>query len=366
MPTTIDIISLVILPLCALLTLIWAVPALLLGATGVVASLVLQFTCCCCVRADPLKGKVILITGGSSGIGLAIAKLAARRGAQLIVAARNRERLAAARDEILGACGTASDARLPDEIISTISVDVTEPFEKVEAALRAEPLVASGRVDYAILSAGDSGPAAFEDIAPAAWERLLRLNVLGCVWAARTVLPGMKARRTGRIVFVSSLAGAAGVYGYTAYSASKFALRGLAEALRMEVRPHGVGVSLVLPPDVDTPLLARENVGKPVECKRISAGAGVLSADALAAATLDGMRRGKSVITCGLDGWMLGHLTCGMYPPDAPSALLSGLFLWPLLRLVAIAHTYYYDRICSEEARKRDGAAGDAYVAAGP
>ena len=348
---------LVLLP-CALLAFAFALNALWVV---ILASMLVGVASACSpgIRV-PMKDKVVLVTGGSSGIGLAIAKLAAARGARIIIAARNQARLEAAREEILSSCAAHS----PDGAVqmsgsaqvSTMQVDLAAPSETVVAALNANPQIAEGRVDFAVLSAGDSGPAAFEDIAPSDWERLLRLNVLGCVHATRAVLPGMKRRRAGRIVLISSMAGRAGIYGFTAYSATKYALRGFADALRMELKPWGVGVTTVLPPDTDTPLLERENVAKPVECRRISEGSGLFSAETVARHTVDAMASGSGVVHFGLDGWMLSHLTVGMEPADSlgwPSTL-AGLFLWPVLRIVALAYTALYDHICRQEHMRRE------------
>ena len=229
---------LVLLP-CAFLAVGFALNAIWVV---IISTILVSLASACSPRHTPLKGKVVLVTGGSSGIGLAIAKLAASRGAHIVIAARNQARLEAAREEIVN---STSHPTAASDMVSTMQVDLAAPSEAVEAALLSNPLIAEGRVDFAVLSAGDSGPAAFEDIAPSDWERLLRLNVLGCVHATRAVLPGMKRRRAGRIVLISSMAGRAGIYGFTAYSATKYALRGFADALRMEVKPFGVGVTTV-------------------------------------------------------------------------------------------------------------------------
>jgi 3-dehydrosphinganine reductase len=360
---------------CAALSLAWALNAL--WAVPLAALFALLARLLTCASGDgglPMRGAVVLVTGGSSGIGKAVAKLAVQRGAaKVVLVARNQARLDDAKREIEevaaaagrqggggggGGYGSTDSAAASSSavLVETISVDLTSSADAVSAALLASPTVAGGRVDYLVLSAGDSGPSDFDAIRPADWERLLRLNVLGCVWAARAVVPAMKARaRGGRLVLVSSMAGQVGVYGFTAYSASKFALRGLAEALRMELRPWGVGVSLVLPPDTDTPLLARENESKPVECRRISEGAGLFSAEAVAATTVDGMVAGHHLIGFGLDGFMLNTLTVGMLPSNSLAEGVGGLFLWPLFRMVGFGYTAMYDGICHAEAAKKPG-----------
>lgn len=93
-------------------------------------------------------------------------------------------------------------------------------------------------------------------------QKLMSINYLGSVYPSRAVITTMKERRVGRIVFVSSQAGQLGLFGFTAYSSSKFAIRGLAEALQMEVKPYNVYVTVAYPPDTDTPGLAEENKTK--------------------------------------------------------------------------------------------------------
>lgn len=104
---------------------------------------------------------------------------------------------------------------------------------------------------------------------------MMDINYLGTAYAVRSVLSSMKSRRKGRIVCVSSVGGLVGLYGYTAYSASKFAIRGFCEALQMEVKPYGISVTVSCPPDTDTPCFEEENKVKPEETKLISASSGV-------------------------------------------------------------------------------------------
>jgi 3-dehydrosphinganine reductase len=133
--------------------------------------------------------------------------------------------------------------------------------------------------------AGTSTSAAFVDTDYKEFLRLVDINYLGSAYATRAFLPHMISKGTTdhphprAIVFTSSQAGQLGVYGYTAYSASKYALRGLAEALQMEVARDNVSVQLAFPPDTDTPGFEEEQIGKPEETKLISQTSGLFSAD---------------------------------------------------------------------------------------
>ena len=220
---------------CALMSVAWALNVLWVVPLALVLGLLGRLLSCGGGGAElPLRGAVVLVTGGSSGIGKAVALLAVERGARVVLAARNQARLDDARREIeeaagrqKGGGGEAAGRQQNEEapLVETVSVDLTAAPDAVAAALRGSASVAAGRVDYAVLSAGDSGPADFDAITPADWERLLKLNVLGVVLAARAVVPAMKARARarggsgGRLVLVSSMAGQVGVYGFTAYRA---------------------------------------------------------------------------------------------------------------------------------------------------
>jgi 3-dehydrosphinganine reductase len=237
----------------------------------------------------------VLITGGSSGIGLALARQCAAQGARLSLLARDHTRLAAARTELLAASPGAS--------VFTTSVDVALAADLTAALTAAEQT--HGAVDILIASAGIARPGYFEDVPVAIFERAMAVNYFGTLYALKTLIPAMRARRHGAVVLISSGAGLHGFFGYTSYSPTKFALRGLAEALRAELKDSGVGITIVYPPDTDTPQLAEENLTKPIETKAITAGGGLWSADAVAALTLAGLARGRFSIT---PGWQITAL----------------------------------------------------------
>lgn len=237
-----------------------------------------------------LRDQHVLITGGSSGIGLALAQRAVAAGARVSLVARDPAKLAAA--------ATALRAATPGAAVFTASADVAQENE-INPAFAAAAL-ALGPVDVLIASAGIAQPGYFETIPVDVFERTMAVNYFGAVYALKAVVPAMRTRRHGAVVLVSSGAGLHGFFGYTAYAPSKFALRGLAESLRAELADSGVRVSIVYPPDTDTPQLAEENRTKPAETKAVTAGGGLWTADAIARATLDGVARGRFSITPGL------------------------------------------------------------------
>lgn len=124
----------------------------------------------------------------------------------------------------------------------------------------------------------------------------------------------MVARKSGAVVFISSQAGQLGLYGYTAYSTTKYALRGLAETLQMEMKPHNVQVHISFPPDTDTPQLQAE-----VHCRDqiqtdLAAFGTVFEAEQIAREVWQGVERNIFQITHGFDGYILGTATAGMSP----------------------------------------------------
>merc|ERR1719401_966881 len=133
---------------------------------------------------------------------------------------------------------------------------------------------------------------------------MLHLNVLGVVKVVRSVLPAMRHQRSGVLCFIGSMAGQAGVYGLSAYSPTKFALRGLAESLRMEIEHDGISVVLASPPDTETPLLERENETKPLITKLLSEDAGLWSPESVADGILKGCAKRRFVVGFGIDGFM--------------------------------------------------------------
>jgi len=141
----------------------------------------------------------------------------------------------------------------------------------------------------------------FEDAPLEEFEHVMAVNYLGSVYCARAVLPAMRARRRGYVCFVSSGAALIGVYGYSVYAPTKFALRGLADVLRSELKQDDVRVSIVYTPDTDTPMLQEEIACAPPETRAISAAAGLWTADAVARATLRGLDAKRFEIPIGTE-----------------------------------------------------------------
>jgi 3-dehydrosphinganine reductase len=218
-------------------------------------------------------GKVAYITGGSSGIGLATAKLLASKGANVIIFARQEGALKEAVDGI-EKCRVS-----PEQRFSCKKLDVAQREMTVEVLAGA--VNEFGVPDILINSAGISYPQKFEDTDYKKFDDIIKVNLYG-TWNTIDVLLPLLKQKKGYIVNVSSIAGFIGVFGMTSYSASKFGVIGFSEALRSELKSHEVNVSVLCPPDVSTPMLEKADRIKPEEAKAISAGADIMTPEAVA------------------------------------------------------------------------------------
>ncbi len=246
-----------------------------------------------------------LITGGSSGIGLATARLLAAQGWRLSLLARGRERLEAAARELRELAGEAGAVR-------THAADVAD--RAACGAAVAAAIGAAGAPDFLLACAGVARPGHFAEIPDADFAHAMAVNYFGALHAVQAALPAMRARGKGHVAFVSSGAGLVGVFGYAAYAPAKFAVRGLAEVLRAELRPAGIRVSIVYPPDTDTPQLAEENRLKPAETRAITAAGGLLSAEQVARAIVAAIASGRFTVAPGA----AMRLLAALHSPFAP------------------------------------------------
>jgi short-subunit dehydrogenase len=183
-----------------------------------------------------LNGKTVLITGASSGIGRAAALEFARRGADVVLAARRREKL----EEVAAACRAIG-------VTATVVVTDVSVREDCERLIAAVP-----RIDVLVSNAGFGIYDPIERADVRDLERMMQTNYFGAVYCTHAVLPQMLERRGGAIVIVSSITGIMGFASMGGYCASKFALNGFAEALRSEVMSRGVKVSMICPATTDT------------------------------------------------------------------------------------------------------------------
>ena len=237
------------------------------------------------------SGKYVLISGGSSGIGKSVAKQMAGKRAHLTLLARRKDLLEEAALQI------KEHIVHQNQLVEIISSDVSN-YENLRKSLTK----VDHPIDILINSAGVAYPGKFTELEPDIFKNIMEINYLGTVNLTKLVVPGMIAQRSGYIVNLSSLAALLGIYGYTAYAPSKFAVRGFSHCLRAELKPFGIDVSIVYPPDTDTPQLAFERSRIPDITRKINEGGGILSPDKVADVIIKGIENKKFVIIPGFEG----------------------------------------------------------------
>jgi 3-dehydrosphinganine reductase len=238
----------------------------ILGMFGIL-SLVLLFLMPSIHTGD--KKLHAVITGGSSGIGLGLAHQCAENGVQNItLIARNMTALEKAQKELA--------VKYPSSKFHIQSLDVGD-YKAVSAV--GKLIVKNGGPPTMLFNnAGITTVHTFQDVPIEDFEKVVRCNYLGTVYMTKALLNDMPPGSC--IMMTSSMAGLVGVFGFTGYSPTKFAIRGFAESLQSEVRRNGISVSLAFPPDTDTPCYEAENKSKPKETFLISDSSGLMQPEA--------------------------------------------------------------------------------------
>jgi NAD(P)-dependent dehydrogenase (short-subunit alcohol dehydrogenase family) len=196
------------------------------------------------MKLKPIEEQVVVIVGATSGIGRASALEFARRGAKVVISGRSQSALDSLAQEILGAGGQAV----------TALADVSEYEQVKQVAERA--VDAFGRIDTWVHLAAVSIYASFEDTKPEEFKRLIEVNLLGQVHGAMAALPYLKREGRGALIHISSVESRTGLPYNSAYAASKKAITGFLDVLRIELKHEGLPISVtnVLPSSINTPL----------------------------------------------------------------------------------------------------------------
>lgn len=293
-----------------------------------------------------LEGKRVVITGGSSGIGFALAKLFVKEGvSKLVLVARNEARLKQCVEELKSLTVGSFDG----QIITHLAMDLSN-----DGKLVAERFAGLGAVDVLVNCAGYSVPGEFQKLQLKDFECMMKVNYLGTVYATHAVVPSMIKNKSGQIVFLSSVGGQLGVYGFSAYSPSKYAVRGFAEVLFHELRPYDIGVSLVFPPDTETPGYENENKNKPEICRIISEQAGLWKVDNVATTILEGVKKREFLVGVGSDGYFMNALTCGCAPSSSVLDFWVQLLLMPFLRIYMLFLQNFWTNTITNEITPSD------------
>jgi 3-dehydrosphinganine reductase len=236
------------------------------------------------------KDKVIIITGGSSGLGKALAKRLVAQGAHVGLVARDKRKLEDVKDELIAAKGAGQK-------IESFSCDVSSQ-EATENAFH-DIARTLGEPDVLINSAGILKEGYFEKLPLSTFRDVMDINFFGIIHCIQAVLPYFKKKGSGRIVNIASLGGKIGAFGYGAYCSSKFALVGLTDILRAELKPQNILLHLVCPGEFQSPMVDDLNTYRTAENKAVAQTVPVLSLDRVADDVMAGLLKNSYLIIPG-------------------------------------------------------------------
>lgn len=237
-----------------------------------------------------VDGKTIIITGGSSGVGLKLSERFIGGGANLVLIARNKEKLLEAKQFLEGVAVRGNR-------VHVISCDVSD-YPSVQDAFK-ESADMAGLPDMLINSAGILREGYVDDQDVSTFREIMDINFFGTLHGVKAILPYFGEKGGGRIVNISSIAGLMGVFGYSAYCAAKHAVTGLTSSLRVELKPRNIKVHLVCPPEFDSPMVDELNENRTIENKVMAQTIPVLSADVVADAVIEGIEKERYEIITG-------------------------------------------------------------------
>ncbi|XP_036341848.1 3-ketodihydrosphingosine reductase-like [Rhagoletis pomonella] len=297
-------------------------------------------------RPKMLVGRHVVVTGGSRGIGLCLAVECAMKGANVTVIARDEKLLS-------GAVALMEVIRqVPEQKFQYRCLDIASNYDDVANAL-AEMEKAFGDIYMLVNCAGMAICGVYEDVSVEDAHKLMDVNYWGSYNCTRYVLPKMKQAREGIIVFTSSLAALFGIYGYGPYTASKYAVRGMAETIAMETRHLGILVTLALPADTKTSGFENEQKTKPKETQIISGGGGLAEPQQVAKCILHDALRGNFISILGAESWFLTLLGGGLFRWGGFfQNIIHALLLGPL-RIVGCFLHLHFERIIKNCAKEK-------------
>ncbi|RKP09499.1 hypothetical protein THASP1DRAFT_5903, partial [Thamnocephalis sphaerospora] len=250
------------------------------------------------------------ITGGSTGLGLELAKQLAREGAHVTIVARNQEALQKAAQEI------EAERKSADQRVQWISADISVAEQAVAAIRRAKADFDGMTPELIFTCAGISYPRYFVTQELAEFDAGMQVNYMGTLYTAHVAARLMVHDNVkGKLVFISSTMGFVGFAGYSQYAPTKQALRALAETLRHELLFYGIDVHCFFPGNIDTPGYANENAMKPDFTRELD-GEGAKSPAKVADSLVQGLRKGYVYITNDFNTDLLRNLASGCAPSN--------------------------------------------------
>ncbi len=244
------------------------------------------------IKKKPFKGKLAFLIGGSTGMGRELAKQFVQLGGSALIVARRQSVLEEAAEEVKKLISEES------QFIEIISCDATD-MEKLKPLL--ENFIKKYKFpDYLFNIVGFAIPKYFEDYILDDFKKNMKTNYYGQLIPTIIVLPYFMKEKRGHLIYFSSMMGYMGIMGYGAYAPTKFAIVGLAEVLRNELKPYNIKCSIVYPPDTNTPGLTTENEGKPQECMMMSESGGLLEPKEVAEYVIEKVMKNKFHISPGM------------------------------------------------------------------
>jgi len=277
------------------------------------------------------KNKHVIITGASTGLGKAYAKIVAKQGGKLTIISRNKERLKLAQDEL---------SKISDYDVVATSADVIDEQQVLTAVQNG--IEKHGTPDLVVACAGLSTPGLFHELDSYSFKKQMDLNYFGSLYVVKAALPSMKAAKKGEILFVSSAMGLMGFAGYAAYCPTKYAVKGLADVLRNELSLYNIGVSIYFPNSIDSPGFIQEQKTKPTATNIIEGTDDVMSPEQAADAMNVGFQQGQTYITSDA---MLELIRIGSNGISPRNNLFLELLLTPITPLILTGVMFYFDYV---------------------
>ena len=236
------------------------------------------------------KDKLIVITGGSSGIGKNLGKKLLLKGADIALVARDKEKLQSAKDEL---SAIAKENQKIDMFSCNVAdyTAVTTTFLEIADTL--------GSPDILINSAGILREGYFEGQSMSTFHEVMDINYFGTLHCIKAAIPYFKEKGEGRVVNICSIAGLTGCFGYAAYCSSKHAIAGLTSTLRQEFRPQNIEFHIVCPPEFESPMVEDVNTYRTIENKRVVHNIPVLDLETVTDATIKGVEKNRYEIITG-------------------------------------------------------------------
>lgn len=247
------------------------------------------------------ENQLAFVTGGSEGIGLEVARELIKNKCHVVIFSRSQDKLSKA----LGSLELSQqDAK---QKIQSVPLDLSDSKSSLQALGKA--LADFGTPDLLINCAGYARPGYLVDLPMEHIQGMMNVNYFGIVNACKAILPSMLDRKKGIIINTSSMAGFIGVFGYTGYCASKYAVVGFSEALMREVQPFGITVSVLCPPNTRTPGLQEENKYKPAEVLKAEEKAKTVDPDFIAKVLIKKLPNPPFMIVPTFDGKLAHKLS---------------------------------------------------------